>query len=80
MQVAAQYNSALLSLADIKRKIADYGYSVLSETAERSAFDLDAARLRNLFFVGVAFAIPAVLFSYPEVFGFVSLAGTDAAA
>lgn len=80
MQVTAQYNSALLSPADIKRKIADYGYAVLAETAERSAFDLEATRLRNLFFVGVAFAIPAVIFSYPEVFGFVPLAGTNVAA
>ena len=80
LQVAAQYNSALLSLADIKRKIADYGYSVLSETAEKSTFDLEAARLRNLFLIGVAFAIPAAFFSYPEVFGFVPLAGTNVAA
>ena len=80
MQVTAQYNSALLSPADIKRKIAGYGFAVVAETSERSAFDIEATRLRNLFFVGVAFAIPTVIFSYPQVFGFVRLAGTNVAA
>jgi Cu+-exporting ATPase len=80
MQVTVHYNPTLLSPADIKRKVADYGYGVLAETAEKSAFDLEAIKLRSLFLVGVAFAAPAVLFSYPEVFGFVPLAGTNVAA
>src|SRR5581483_1493085 len=32
-QVNVEYNSALLSLADIRRKITGYGYDVLSETS-----------------------------------------------
>ncbi|MEO9295405.1 MAG: heavy metal translocating P-type ATPase [Nitrososphaera sp.] len=80
MQVTVQYNPTLLSPADIKRKVADYGYGVLAETAQKSAFDIEAIKLRNLFVIGIAFAAPAVLFSYPEVFGFVPLAGTNVAA
>ncbi|HEV8405998.1 MAG TPA: hypothetical protein VGQ13_08860 [Nitrososphaera sp.] len=34
----------------------------------------------NLFFIGLAFTVPAVLFSYPEGFGFVPLAGLAMAA
>lgn len=79
-QVNVEYNSALLSLADIRKKIGDFGYEVLSETSAESAQDIEARKLKWLFFVGVAFTIPIVLFSYPEVFGFIPLAGTDIAA
>jgi Cu+-exporting ATPase len=79
-QVNVEYNPALVSLADVRKKIADSGYSVLSETAQTSAQDIEARKLRNLFFVGLAFTVPAVLFSYPEVFGFIPLAGSNVAA
>jgi Cu+-exporting ATPase len=79
-QARVEYNPVLVSLADIRKKIADCGYSVLSESAEASAQDIEARKLRNLFFVGLAFTVLAVLFSYPEVFGFVPLAGTNTAA
>jgi len=79
-QVNVEYNPVLVSLADIRKKIADSGYSVSSETAQASAQDIEAHKLRNLFFIGLIFTVPAVLFSYPEVFGFVPLAGTSAAA
>lgn len=79
-QVNVEYNSALLSLADIRKKTSDFGYEVLSETTAESAQDIEARKLKWLFFVGVAFTVPIVLFSYPEVFGFVPLAGTDIAA
>lgn len=79
-QASVEYNPVLASLADIRKKIADSGYSVSSEAAQASAQDVEARRLRNLFFIGLAFTVPVVLFSYPEVFGFVPLAGTDAAA
>lgn len=78
--VNVEYNPALVSLADVRKKIADSGYSVLSESAQTSAQNIEARKLRNLFFVGLAFTVPAVLFSYPEVFGFIPLAGSNAAA
>jgi len=79
-KATVEYNPVLVSLADIRKKIADSGYSILSESPETSAQDIEARKLRNLFFVGLAFTVPAVLFSYPEVFGFVPLAGTNTAA
>lgn len=79
-QAGVEYNPALVSLADIRKKIADSGYIVQSETAQASAQDIEARKLRNLFFLGFAFTAPVVLFSYPEVFGFVPLAGSTAAA
>ncbi|MGI0038397.1 MAG: copper ion binding protein, partial [Nitrososphaera sp.] len=78
MQVNVSYNSALLSLADVRKKIADYGYSVLSETAQESAYDIEARKLYRLFIMAAAFAVPVVLYSYPEFFG-IPLAGTNIA-
>ncbi|MEW6605610.1 MAG: heavy metal translocating P-type ATPase [Thermoproteota archaeon] len=79
-QAGVEYNPALISLADIRKKIADSGYIVQSETAQASAQDIEARKLMNLFFLGLAFTMPVVLFSYPEVFGFLPLAGTNVAA
>lgn len=79
-QVLVQYNPALVSLADVRRKIGDRGYSIISESAQESAIDIEARKLWQMFVVGVAFTIPALLFSYPEVFSFLPLAGTNAAA
>jgi Cu+-exporting ATPase len=79
-QVSVEYNSAALSIADIRRTIADAGYNVLSETASVSAQDIEAGKLRRLFYTGLAFTVPAVILSYPEFFGFIPYAGTDAAA
>lgn len=79
-QINLEYNSALISLADIRKKIGDLGYEVLSETSAESAQDIEARKLKRLFLIGVIFTIPIVLFGYPEVLGFVPLAGTDIAA
>lgn len=70
-QVSVEYNSALLSLTDIRKKIGDLGYEVLSETSAESAQDIEARKLKRLFLIGVIFTIPIVLFGYPEVLGFV---------
>jgi Cu+-exporting ATPase len=69
--MSVEYNPALISLTDIKKMIVDLGYDVLSETIDASAQDIEARKLRYLFFVGVAFTIPVVLYSYPEVFRFI---------
>lgn len=80
-QVNIEYNPALISLADIRKKIAgNLGYEVLSESLEASAQDIEAKKLKYLFFVGVAFTIPVVLLSYPEIFRFLPFAGTNIAA
>ncbi|NOJ27979.1 MAG: heavy metal translocating P-type ATPase [Nitrososphaera sp.] len=79
-QVNVRYNPALVSLEDIRRKIADNGYSILSETEQASAYDIEARKLRKLLLVAIGFAVPVVIFSYPEVFGFVPLARTPAGA
>ncbi|WP_337862670.1 heavy metal translocating P-type ATPase [Nitrososphaera sp.] len=80
MQVNVAYNPALVSLADLRKKIADQGYSIISETESTSPYDIEARKLRALFAMAAAFAVPVVLYSYPEVFGFLPLAGTSIAA
>jgi len=79
-QVNIEYNSALLSLADIRRKITELGYEILSEDLGVSTQDMEARKLKHLFIMGVVFTIPVMLFSYPEVFKFLPAAGTNIAA
>ncbi|MBI3638804.1 MAG: copper-translocating P-type ATPase [Thaumarchaeota archaeon] len=79
-QVNIEYNSALLSLADIRRKITELGYEILSEDLGVSTQDVEARKLKHLFIIGVVFTIPVMLFSYPEVFKFLPAAGTNIAA
>ncbi len=79
-KVNIEYNAALLSLADIRKNIGHLGYEVLSETIGSSAQDIEAKKLKYLFFVGIAFTLPVILFSYPEVFRFIPFAGTNISA
>ena len=79
-QVNIEYNAALLSLSDIRKKIGHLGYEVFSETLRLSAQDIEARKLKYLFFVGIAFTIPVILLSYPEVFRFIPYAGTNISA
>lgn len=79
-QVLVEYNPALVSLADMRKKIGDAGYTIVGEDAQASAIDIEAQRLWRMFIIGVAFTIPALLFSYPELFTFLPLAGTATAA
>src|SRR6266702_3906741 len=79
-QVNVEYNPALLSLTDIRKKIGQLGYEVLSDSLGSSAQDIEARKLKYLFFVGIVFTIPVILFSYPEVFKFIPFAGTNISA
>src|SRR5581483_7652651 len=79
-QVNVEYNPALISLADVRKRIGNSGYEVLSETAGASAQDIEAKKLKLLFLVGAVFTVPVMLFSYPEIFNFIPLAGTDISA
>jgi Cu+-exporting ATPase len=79
-QAIIEYNPILISLADIRKKISDLGYEVLSESLSITAQDIEAKKLKRLFLVGIVFTIPIVIFSYPEIFRFIPLAGSDISA
>jgi Cu+-exporting ATPase len=79
-QINVEYNPALISSADVRRRISNLGYGVLSQTTGESAQDIESKKLRNLFFIGIAFTVPIVLLSYPEVFNFIPFSGTQMAA
>lgn len=76
-QITIQYNSALLSLSDIRNTITKFGYAIMSEDLSESAEELEARALKKLLFVGIALVIPVMIFSYPEVFSFVPLSQSD---
>jgi len=79
-QINVEYNTALLSLSDVRKRITDFGYEVQSETTGSSAEDIESKKLRHLFYIGIVFTIPIVILSYPEVFGFIPVSGTDISA
>ncbi len=79
-QINVEYNTALLSLSNVRKRITDFGYEVQSETTGSSAEDIESKKLRHLFYIGIVFTIPIVILSYPEVFGFIPVSGTDISA
>lgn len=79
-QINVEYNPALISTADVRRRVGNLGYEVLSETTGESPQDIESKKLRNLFYIGIIFTIPIVLLSYPEVFNFIPFSGTNMAA
>jgi len=79
-QILVEYNSALLSLTDVRQILNRSGYAVLSEDLSASAEEVEARKLKKLFIIGVIFTIPVVLFGYPEFLSFVPLAGSITAA
>jgi Cu+-exporting ATPase len=74
-----EYNSALLSLADIRQIINKTGYQILSEDLSASAEEIEAKKLKKLFMIGLVFSIPVMIFGYPEYFSFIPFAGTEIA-
>jgi Cu+-exporting ATPase len=79
-QVLVEYNSALVSLSDIRQFVAKCGYQIISENLSATAEELEARKLKKLLAIGIAFTIPIMIFGYPEYLSFVPLAGTNMAA
>ncbi|HXG74148.1 MAG TPA: heavy metal translocating P-type ATPase [Candidatus Nitrosotenuis sp.] len=79
-QVLIEYNSALVSLSDIRNFMAKLGYQIVSEDLSATAEELEAKKLKKLLAVGIAFTIPIMIFGYPEYLTFIPLAGTNMSA
>jgi len=79
-QVLVEYNSTLVSLSDLRQAITKSGYQILSEDLSASAEEVEAKKLKKLFFLGLAFTIPVLIFVYPDYLSFVPMAGTAIAA
>ncbi len=75
-----EYNSALLSLGDIRQIINKTGYQILSEDLSASAEEIEAKKLKKLFIIGLVFSVPVMIYGYPEYLSFMPLAGTQTAA
>lgn len=80
MKAIVEYNPALISPMEIKSALAKLGYGVIAEELGATQEQLESARLRAGFLTGLAFSLPVVLFSYPELFPFVPLAASPQAA
>lgn len=79
-QVIIEYNPTLLSSSDIRGIISRSGFQILSEEEIVSSEGIEIKKLKRLFVIGIIFSIPIVILGYPELFSFIPLAGTDAAA
>jgi Cu+-exporting ATPase len=75
--ILLQYNSALLSLADIRNLISGAGYGIISEDISESAEELEAKKLKKLLWVGIILTIPIMIFGYPEIFSAIPFVGSD---
>ncbi len=63
-QAIIEYNSALLSLGDIRRTIEDLGYQIVSEDIASSAEEIEAKKTKKLLVIGTIFSIPIILFGH----------------
>jgi Cu+-exporting ATPase len=76
-QAIIQYNSALISLADIRQFLAKSGYQILSEDLSAPAEEMEAKKLKKLFAVSLIFTIPVILLGMPDFFTFIPISGTN---
>jgi Cu+-exporting ATPase len=79
-QILVEYNSALISLSDIRQFVINSGYQIISEDFTATAEGLEAKKLKRLLAVGIAFTIPIMIFGYPEYLSFIPLVGSDLSA
>jgi len=79
-QVLVEYNQTLVSLSDIRQAITKSGYQILSEDLSASTEEIEAKKLKKLFFLGLAFTIPVLIFGYPEYISFAPFTGSATAA
>ncbi len=63
-QAIIEYNSVLLSLADIRRCVEDLGYHIVSEDISSSAEEIEAKKTKKLLVIGTLFSIPIILFGH----------------
>ncbi len=76
-QVIIQYNSALVSLSDIRQFLAKSGYQTLSEDLSASAEEIEAKKLKKLFAIALVFTIPIILLGMRDYFTFIPISGTN---
>jgi Cu+-exporting ATPase len=76
-QILSEYNSALISLSDIRKILANKGYEILSEDLSASAEEIEAKKTWKLFILGVIFTLPVVTFSHMGLLPFIHAAHTN---
>ena len=77
--IHVEYNPALISLKEISSKISSLGFTVLEEEFGESAEEVEARKLKRLSILGITLTVPVILYSYPEVFSFMPMAGSTPA-
>lgn len=63
-KVTLEYNSYLISLADIRKIFENIGYHIINEDVGSSVEEIEAKKSRRLFMIGVIFTIPIILFGH----------------
>ena len=73
--VVVEYNSSMVSIADIVHEISSLGLVVVEESFGVSAEEREARLLLRRVLIGIMASVPIVLYSYPEYFWFMPFAG-----
>lgn len=63
-QAIIEYNSVLISLADIRRTVENLGYEIVSEDIASSAEEIEAKKTKKLLAIGSIFSVPIILFGH----------------
>ncbi len=79
-QIYIEYNPALVSLGDFKKVLNELGLDIVSEEYTASAEEMYVQTLKRKVIIGLILSGVVVLYSYPEFFRFVPMAGTAVAA
>ncbi len=77
--IYVEYNPALISLKEISSKVSSLGFTVLEEEFGESMEEAEAKKLKRVAALGLVLTVPVILYSYPEIFPFMPLAGTPTA-
>ncbi|MBI2184079.1 MAG: heavy metal translocating P-type ATPase [Thaumarchaeota archaeon] len=79
--VLVEYNSALVSLMDLRTTVSKLGYEVLSEELAAGEEELEAQRLKQLVIIGAVFTAPVLLWTMlAHIFMWIPLALTPISA
>jgi len=76
-QIQIEYNPALVSLGDFKKILSELGLDIVSEEYAASGEEKYVKQLKSKVIIGLILSGFVVLYSYPEFFSFIPMAGSN---
>jgi len=79
-QIFVEYNSALLSLADLEKLLESLGITVLSEEFSQAFEEREALKLKRLSIFGLGATVSIIIYSQHKLLSFLPFIGTSSSA